>query len=650
MHSESLNTVVFSGGRGTKYIQDSLSGVENTKTTYLINGYDSGLSTGEVRRSVDGLLGPSDFRKAIANLSVFGPSGGKSDIGELLEHRLPNNFDKANDLVTRWINERNILSFVETVNPNIPLGAAMEISETVLIFLDHLQNSNSIGSFDPSDLAIGNAYLAGAYLDKGSFQSSIDVAQKLAGVPHNISIVNVTEGDDVWLVASTNSNQLCVEEGYFVTHKPPGKISELFLVPRQVYFSMRSKFSKWETATIEELKSMQENRVSPIASQKALDAIEKANLIIYGTGTLNSSLLPSYMTYGITEAIAGNYKAQKILMINGKRDIDLHDSLQREDAIKLTLNYLSGLSNDELSCVSEIWTTGRGWDDVVADTISGESRFGKIPIVEMPGVQGESYGVSSSYRAISSAISRTIGSRLAPSSFVSSIVIPVFNESHKIEGVLAEIEKFSKSSNGSLLEFIFVDGGSTDGTWEILSNFPGLVLIKQSEPSRQAAIFEGIQAARGLVVGVFHADLEYSFPSFMVLLENAERNSNSMFIGSRSHGAGGESNLRRVYGSKNSNYWISRFGGLLVAGFLSARIGRVISDPLSGIYATSKEILIKTSPQRGEADAYVSIIRSCSNLGVPIVEMGVAYVPRTKDDGKKTKVSHGLRAIRRSLF
>ena len=89
MSINQLKTVVFSGGRGTSSIQQCLSGVSNTKTTYVINGYDSGLSTGEVRRSVDGLLGPSDFRKAIVNIARTSANRDTLAAAKVLDHRLP---------------------------------------------------------------------------------------------------------------------------------------------------------------------------------------------------------------------------------------------------------------------------------------------------------------------------------------------------------------------------------------------------------------------------------------------------------------------------------------------------------------------------------------------------------------------------------
>jgi 2-phospho-L-lactate transferase/gluconeogenesis factor (CofD/UPF0052 family) len=57
-----LNVVVLNGGRGAKALIPALLNQPDLKVTSIVNAYDDGKSTGEIRRFF-GMLGPSDIRK-----------------------------------------------------------------------------------------------------------------------------------------------------------------------------------------------------------------------------------------------------------------------------------------------------------------------------------------------------------------------------------------------------------------------------------------------------------------------------------------------------------------------------------------------------------------------------------------------------------
>ena len=57
-----LNVVVINGGRGASTLIPKLLDKENLYVTSIVNAYDDGKSTGEIRRFFS-MLGPSDIRK-----------------------------------------------------------------------------------------------------------------------------------------------------------------------------------------------------------------------------------------------------------------------------------------------------------------------------------------------------------------------------------------------------------------------------------------------------------------------------------------------------------------------------------------------------------------------------------------------------------
>jgi hypothetical protein len=543
------------------------------------------------------------------------------------------------------------MRYLTRISPEISLSVALQIIEKLISFKDHITVKGDSDAFSPADLALGNAFIAGAFSEHLDFQLAVDAATSLIGLGEEISIINVTNGEDLWLTAISESGMVCVEEGHFVTVPPPEPIQDLILISREAYYSTYKELGVWKTPSSDQLSLLENSKSIPSFNNAAKRAISEADLIIYGTGTLHSSLLPTYMTGGLSEAIASNASAHKVLMVNGTRDVDIYKGLQRETALNSTVRYLNPTgTHDDHKLVSEVWVTSRPWDEV-SDSFEGVSDYKGFPVLELQGTANSKFGASNSYSAISSAIARSLGSRLAPSELVVSIVIPVLNEVDRLDALFREIESHSHTPNGALIDYVFVDGGSTDGSTEKLISHLGSVLVKvEDSTGRQAAIYQGLMRARGSTVGVFHSDLEYSLDSFMEIIGNAERNRDTLFMASRSHGAGSEQNLRRIYGSRNVSYWLSRVGGIVVATLLTLRIGRVVSDPLSGVYASGRELLISNSPSHGEVSGYVRTIRNFSKAGIPLVEMGVKYSPRRRQEGKKTRIPHGLKAIISALF
>ena len=57
-----LNVVILNGGRGAAAIIPTMLARQGLHVTSVVNAYDDGKSTGEIRRFF-GMLGPSDIRK-----------------------------------------------------------------------------------------------------------------------------------------------------------------------------------------------------------------------------------------------------------------------------------------------------------------------------------------------------------------------------------------------------------------------------------------------------------------------------------------------------------------------------------------------------------------------------------------------------------
>jgi rSAM/selenodomain-associated transferase 2 len=81
-----------------------------------------------------------------------------------------------------------------------------------------------------------------------------------------------------------------------------------------------------------------------------------------------------------------------------------------------------------------------------------------------------------------------------------SIVIPTFNEAHRVEAFLRRLLRQSGD-----LQVIVADGGSEDGTWEILSRFPQVERVFAAR-GRGNQMNEGAKVAQGEILLFLHAD------------------------------------------------------------------------------------------------------------------------------------------------
>ena len=89
-----------------------------------------------------------------------------------------------------------------------------------------------------------------------------------------------------------------------------------------------------------------------------------------------------------------------------------------------------------------------------------------------------------------------------------SIVIPVLNEADTIGRQVSHLLDASNRLN--IAEIILVDGGSTDGSLEMMRAMDGVVLI-QSQRGRAIQMNAGARIAKGEILYFLHAD---SFPPF----------------------------------------------------------------------------------------------------------------------------------------
>lgn len=88
-----------------------------------------------------------------------------------------------------------------------------------------------------------------------------------------------------------------------------------------------------------------------------------------------------------------------------------------------------------------------------------------------------------------------------------SIVVPTLNQAAYLEQTLASIT----GQNRSRLELIVIDGGSSDGTREIVERYPVQHFVSEKDSGQAAAINKGFRLAKGDVLAWLNSD-DYYLP------------------------------------------------------------------------------------------------------------------------------------------
>jgi glycosyltransferase involved in cell wall biosynthesis len=231
-----------------------------------------------------------------------------------------------------------------------------------------------------------------------------------------------------------------------------------------------------------------------------------------------------------------------------------------------------------------------------------------------------------------------------------SVVIPVFNEQATIEEILRKVQEVQIEK-----EIIVVDDGSSDGTREILAALAssaaqsqstmtdppsGLrmdnirIFFQERNQGKGAALRRGFQEAKGEIVIVQDADLEYDPQDYFGLLDPIERDLADVVYGSRFLGGP----HRVLY------FWHS------IANWLLTTLSNVFTNlNLTDVWTCYKvfrrELLqgIRLAESRFGFEA--EITAKLAKLDCRIFEVPISYRGRTYAEGKKITYRDGFRGV-----
>lgn len=227
-----------------------------------------------------------------------------------------------------------------------------------------------------------------------------------------------------------------------------------------------------------------------------------------------------------------------------------------------------------------------------------------------------------------------------------SIVVPALNEKGNIENAVRRTPEFGKS-----MEFIFVEGNSSDNTFDemlrVQQAWPdkNIKVMKQSGKGKGNAVREGFEAATGEVLMILDADLTMP-PEELPKFYDALRYNKGEFI----------NGCRLVYPmEKNAMRFLNLLANKFFGWFFSFILGQRLKDTLCGtkvLYKTDYQKIISNRSYFGDFDPFgdFDLLFGAAKLNLKITEIVIRYRDREYGSTQISRFKHGWLLIRMSLF
>ncbi len=217
-----------------------------------------------------------------------------------------------------------------------------------------------------------------------------------------------------------------------------------------------------------------------------------------------------------------------------------------------------------------------------------------------------------------------------------SIIIPVYNEETHIKEVLQKI-KSAQLPDKVEREIIVIDDGSSDKTPQILQEFINDKTISVHSSvlncGKGTAIRIGISKARGNILLIQDADLEYDPDDYTKLLEPILSGKAKVVYGSRFKG--------QIHGMKP----IYRLINIILTFIVNLLFRANITDEATCYKVFSSEVTDKIKLKCKRFEFCPEITAKLLRSGYKIYEVPINYISRSVKEGKKIAWQDGVVAI-----
>lgn len=225
-----------------------------------------------------------------------------------------------------------------------------------------------------------------------------------------------------------------------------------------------------------------------------------------------------------------------------------------------------------------------------------------------------------------------------------SVVIPAYNEARFVAELLRRVLAVDLSGFGLQRQVILVDDGSSDGTADLARAVPGVeVEALPGNQGKGAAVRAGLRRARGEIVVIQDADLEYEPADYLPMLQRLLQGDVQAVYGSRY--AGGEGATTGHRGRRVGQSLTAYLGGRSLS--LVARLctGVYLSDTVTALKMVRRERLADFELETSGFELDHELTCKLLAHGARIAEVPIHYAPRSRSEGKKIGFRDWLQAV-----
>jgi glycosyltransferase involved in cell wall biosynthesis len=214
-----------------------------------------------------------------------------------------------------------------------------------------------------------------------------------------------------------------------------------------------------------------------------------------------------------------------------------------------------------------------------------------------------------------------------------SVVIPIYNEHKTIQEIIHRVQ-----ATGLADEIVAVDDGSTDGSRELLAAIDGAanvrVIYHERNQGKGKAVRTGIENARGDLIIIQDADLEYDPREYANLLKPIQEGIADVVYGSRFLGAGRRPVL----------FW-NMVANKILTLVTNVLYNNILTDMETGYKLFRRQVVQDmTLHARGfefEPEFTAKILKK----KVRVYEVPITFNPRDYSEGKKIKMRDAFIAM-----